>query len=146
MRAVGTTAPLAKAATFKGCGAGVAGVARPLQPYRAGAPLDPDAFATIRLRMALEFCKWDPQVGDTCTLSRFPLVMGRAAWRELAGLARELAAETLAAEAELLSRPDLHRRLALPWAVGRALREVGSAACGGQGLRLEYRLVGLRRI
>src|SRR6185503_19357411 len=83
--------------------------------------LDYAAFATVRRRAIFECHKWDPQVGDVSTIARHPLVVTRAAWAEVAGLATALAAETLAAEAELVARPDLHATLGLSGALRRAL-------------------------
>ena len=81
---------------------------------RAGSELDAgDAFA-IRRQMILDGFKWDPQVGDASTIAQFPIIMPAAQWRELSNLAERLASELGAAEAELLERPDLHRRLGLP--------------------------------
>ena len=76
----------------------------------------------MRRRAVFDCCKWDTQVEDVTTLVRFPLLLPPATWRELADLAEALARETLAAEAELLLRPDLHAMLALPRATRAALR------------------------
>ena len=91
------------------------------RPIRCGQALDESAFAPIRRRLVLEGCKWDPQVGDVATLARFPLIITAATWRELARLAESLCAEALAAEAEVLERPDLWRHLAIPRRIRRAL-------------------------
>src|SRR5687767_11954262 len=85
-----------------------------LPVLRAGPALAPDAFAAIRRRLVLEFCKWDPQVGDVATLAPFPLILHRGAWRDLRRAAEQLARETLDAEHALLRRPDLHARLGVP--------------------------------
>jgi hypothetical protein len=86
-------------------------------------PLSDADFARVRRRLILDHFKWDPQVGDVGTLARFPLVLPAEVVRGLFDLAEELAAETEAAEAELLDRPDLTRRLGLPRAVRRALHD-----------------------
>lgn len=91
-------------------------------PWLSTPPVEPALFARLRHRAIFECCKWDPQVEDVETLSPLPLVLRRAAWEEIAALAESLAAETMAAEAELLRRPDLHRDLALPRPIRRALR------------------------
>ncbi len=91
-------------------------------PWRPAEPLAPEPFARLRRRAIFECCKWDPQVEDVSTVAPFPLALTREAWNEIAALAERLAAETLAAEEELLRRPELHRELGLPWAVRRALR------------------------
>jgi glutathionylspermidine synthase len=80
----------------------------------SGAPLGHEVFANIRKRMALECCKWDPQVEDVSVLQAFPLLLRRAQWRHLAACAEALAKETCAAENALLERPDLFAKLAVP--------------------------------
>lgn len=89
------------------------------------APLEPDVFADVRRRAIFDCFKWDPQVEDVSVLAPYPLVLSRETWVQLAAWAEALAGETLAAEAELVGRPDLHRDLALPWGIRRALREAG---------------------
>jgi glutathionylspermidine synthase len=83
-------------------------------PWVAVPGLGDEAFRTLRRRAIFDCFKWDPQVEDVCTLSRTPLVATPSAWGELTHLARALARETLALEAELIRRPDLHARLGLP--------------------------------
>jgi glutathionylspermidine synthase len=73
-----------------------------------------EAVNHVRRRMMLEFCKWDPQVGDVSTIAPFALLMPRSEWEYLAQSAEALAAETMALEAALLDRPELHRELAVP--------------------------------
>jgi glutathionylspermidine synthase len=92
-------------------------------PWLPVEPLGDEDFARLRRRAIFDCCKWDPQVGDTSTIARFPIVLTAAAWDELTTLAQSLARETLAAEAEIASRPELHRRLGLPGAVLTALEE-----------------------
>ncbi len=91
-------------------------------PLRAGPPLPPAAFATLRRTLVLDHCKWDPQVGDVATVADFPLYLRRSHWRRLAADAEALAAELDAVEAELVARPALHRSVGLPWRLRRALR------------------------
>ena len=99
-------------------------------------PLDDAAFASVRRRAIFDCDKWDPQVGDVCAIARHPLVVTRQAWNEVGRLAEALAAETLAAEGELLQRPDLHRALGLPSAVRRALRRGTSSGAAGGAARI----------
>lgn len=105
-------------------------------PWIAVEALDNEAFARLRRRAIFDCCKWDPQVGDTCVIARHPLVITHAAWREVSTLAQALAAETLAAEAELTRRPALLRRLGIPRSVRRALRRVSSAGPARDAARL----------
>jgi glutathionylspermidine synthase len=99
-----------------------AGLTVATQDLRAGAPVVPDVFEGIRRRMMLEFCKWDSQIGDAATLAPFPLLIRRGTWLRLAELAEAATTELLAAEQELLLRPELHGELGLPRAIRRALR------------------------
>lgn len=85
----------------------------------------------MRRQAIFDCCKWDPQVEDVATLAPFPLLLPHAVWRDLAALAEALGRETLEAEAELLERPELHRELALP----RPLRKALLAARGGRAAR-----------
>ena len=92
-----------------------------IQDLRTGAAVRPEMFECIRRPMMLEFCKWDSQVGDTATLSPFPLLIRAGAWQRLARLAESATAELMEAERELLLRPDLHRFLGLPRKIRRIL-------------------------
>jgi glutathionylspermidine synthase len=103
-------------------------------PWLAVTPLGDEAYRRIRRRAIFECFKWDPQVEDTATLAPFPLVLRASAWRELAMLAEALARETVAAEAELLERPELHSALALPRRVRSALRQRSSPTTGAARL------------
>jgi len=80
----------------------------------------------LRRRAIFDCHKWDPQVGDANVIARYPLIIRRDAWNDVVPLAEALARETLAAEAELLMRPDLHSRLAFPREVRRALAAASS--------------------
>jgi len=107
----------------------------------AGDALPPREFEPIRRAAILRHCKWDPQVGDHATLAPFPLVLARATAARLAGWAERLTAEALAAEAELLGRPELHARLAVPRALRSLLRrgrEIGWTPAAGRVLRFDF--------
>ena len=95
-------------------------------PWRDAPALEPALFANVRRQAIFECCKWDPQVEDVATLAPFPLVLRREAWHELSALAEALAAETLAAEAELAGRLELHKELGLPRPIRRALSRAAS--------------------
>ena len=110
-------------------------------PWVEVEPLAPSAFAELRRRAIVDCCKWDPQVGDVCAIAPSPLVLTRAAWQEVAGIAETLAQETLAAERELIERPELHRTLGLPRASRGALREAargGHAAGAARIVRFDF--------
>ena len=91
---------------------------------RLGTALPPTEYARLVRRAIFECDKWDPQVEDVSALAPFPLLLARDGWDALARLAEALAAETLAAETELLHRPELHGVLGLPRRVLAALRQV----------------------
>ncbi len=91
------------------------------EPYRSGPRLGTDQMASIRQTMLLDGCKWDPQVGDVCTLAPFSLFLSRDAWRQLAAWAEQLTTEAVAAEAELMHRPELHKYLGISRPMRNAL-------------------------
>ena len=80
----------------------------------------------------LDGCKWDSQVGDLTALAPFPLVLRQTVWQQLAVQAEKLTAEAIAAEQEIIRRPELLRMLGLPPALRRILaaNEPLSAAAG----------------
>ena len=78
---------------------------------RAGRSVDPRDFERIRTRMMLEFCKWDPQVGDVSTLCPFPLILPQAEWRKLCVAAEAMTRETLAMEDRLIGRASCRERV-----------------------------------
>lgn len=107
----------------------------------ASAPLAAEAAARLRRRAIFDCCKWDPQVGDADVLARFALLLTPGEWERLAALAAALADETLAAEAELVRRPELHERLGLPRAVRAALRRAardGASAGVARLMRFDF--------
>lgn len=85
-----------------------------MTPLACGARIPHATFATIRRRMVLDFCKWDPQVEDVSTLCPYPLFLQQDVWNQLTQWSEQLADETLNLEAELLQRPDLLLQLGLP--------------------------------
>ena len=62
------------------------------KPLRAGDELPEDLFQGVRQRLVLDAFKWDPQVGDVSTISRFPLLLSKTHWGQLSHLATLLAA------------------------------------------------------
>src|SRR5262245_39618854 len=100
-------------------------------PWIRVRPLTDAEFARVRRRAIFDCHKWDPQVGDCCSIARYPLVIEQAAWREVSRLAERLAVETLAAEEEIVERLDLHARLGLPWAIRRVLSSTHKGSSSG---------------
>ncbi len=113
----------------------MAGVTSPWIPVE---PLADEAFRQLRRRAIFDCCKWDPQVGDSSVIARHPLVITRGAWAEVASLARRLASETLAAEAEIVRRPRLHRALGLPRSTRLALGQASSGPSRGAARLIRF--------
>ncbi|MCK6447882.1 MAG: glutathionylspermidine synthase family protein [Planctomycetes bacterium] len=98
-------------------------------------------FVEFKRRTIFECGKWDPQYEDGCVLADFALGISRETWSELGELAERLAREALAAEEELVGRPELHARLGLPRAIRRALadtRKLGRSAEVARVLRFDF--------
>jgi len=70
--------------------------------------------------------KWDPQVGDTNTISRYVVLLSRKAAQELCALAESLSDELCEMERALLARPDLLRTLGFSGNMKRLLGAIGS--------------------
>lgn len=85
-------------------------------------PLPAAEYAAYRRRVIGACHKWDPQVGDVNTIADHVIVLSKAAANQLNRWAEALADELVSMEQKLLRRPELHRTLALPWAIRRALR------------------------
>jgi glutathionylspermidine synthase len=94
-------------------------------PWRCGPALAPDDYRQLLRRAIFDCCKWHIQVQDQPALCPFPLLIDGDTWHRLARMAEELARETLAAEAELLQRPDLHAELGLPRTLGQHVARIG---------------------
>jgi glutathionylspermidine synthase len=73
--------------------------------------------------MMFDCFKWDMQSEDHSVLADFPLILEEDAWNVIATQAERLTVETLAAERELVERPDLHRRLGLSRKLRNALKQ-----------------------
>jgi glutathionylspermidine synthase len=99
--------------------------ALPRLPWRCADPLPREQFEHIMRRSIFDCCKWHTQVEGCPILCSFPLLLDRAVWESLARQAEMLSREALAAERELLERPDLHADLGLPRPLRRRLREIG---------------------
>jgi len=98
-------------------------IGQPVQQISIGvtASIPRSRFAHVRQRLLLRGFKWDPHVGDEEVLAPFAITLSAESWRFLASSARALAAETVAAEKELLGRPELWRELAVPRPLRRLL-------------------------
>ena len=83
-------------------------------------------FPSYRRDVIFRCFKWDPQVGDVCTISDHACVLAMETASRLSRLAEALARETMQLEAAVLERPDLHAELGIP----RSLRRVLSRAHG----------------
>jgi hypothetical protein len=96
-------------------------------PLTIAPALDQNTFHQIRTRLALDHCKWDPQVGDRPALFPQALLLDSHTWDDLADWSEAMAGEISEAETELACRPDLQRTLSVPrslrWVLKRGLRE-----------------------
>jgi glutathionylspermidine synthase len=92
-----------------------------IHDLRAEEAVDANAFSALRRCALLEGCKWDSQVGDTDTLSAFPLVLKNSVWKRIATQAEQLATEAINAEEEILREPKLINVLGLPPSLCRVL-------------------------
>jgi hypothetical protein len=99
-------------------------------PWIPAAPLDPAAFRELRRRAIFECFKWDAQVEDVATIADRPLVIDARSWSLLRSEAETLAAELMAAEAEILGRPDLQALIGIPGPIRRALSGASRIATG----------------
>jgi glutathionylspermidine synthase len=79
--------------------------------------------------MLLDYCKWDPQVGDERVLLSQPMVIDSATWTMLKAAAERMALEISEAEKELLRKPNLLEKLGMPAPLSR---QIGSHALHGE--------------
>jgi nucleoside-diphosphate-sugar epimerase/glutathionylspermidine synthase len=101
----------------------------PALPWHCGEPLTTERHGWLLRRCVFDCCKWNTQVEGRPLICPFPLILEDAAWDQVARLASELSREALAAERELLQRPELHVQLGLPHALQRCLRRVRGESC-----------------
>jgi glutathionylspermidine synthase len=92
-------------------------------PLQAGINLQHESWLKLQRRAIFDFCKWDIQCEDHPVLARFPLLLEPGTASYLNETAEMLTQEALAAEAEILQRPEVIERLALPRVLRSALQE-----------------------
>lgn len=108
---------------------------------RAEDALDERTFCGLRRRAMLDGFKWDSQVGDLTALAPFPLVMTRQVWNQLATYAEKLTEEAMAAELEIIRRPELLRLLGLPSALLKVfLANEPLTPAAGRVIRFDFHL------
>ena len=90
---------------------------------RIGPALDAAAARDLRRRMVFEWGKWDPQYEDESVLAPFALQLSSQVWTGLCRRAERLFDEAMAAERELLERPELWGHLGLPRSIRSALEQ-----------------------
>lgn len=88
-------------------------------PWTVPDPIPDAQFRELRLRMIFDHHKWDSQFEDIDSIGRRVLVLDGSAWDQLRRQSEQLWVEALAAEQEILCRPDLCRMLGL----GRRLQK-----------------------
>lgn len=89
---------------------------------RAGTAFEPELYQELTRRAVLECFKWNLSTGDQPTLCRYPLLLSPNLWCHLRSSAETLAEEALAAERELVDRPQLQVRLGFSRGTAEALR------------------------
>ncbi len=95
-------------------------------PWICSEPLSPALYASLTRRAIFDCFKWHTQANGRPAICSFPLVIKKAAWKQLTTLASMLAQETLAAEQELRQRSDLHAQLGLPAVIRKCLLAAGA--------------------
>src|SRR5215468_8356349 len=110
-------------------------------PWQQARPLAPADFEEVRLRTIFDCMKWDPQVQDVSILADVPLILNREAWQTIADLAEKLAAETLAAEQELICKPELHGQLGLPPAITRLWKHTANLDTSAESAARNVRII-----
>jgi hypothetical protein len=80
------------------------------------------------MQLMFDCCKWDIQSEDHSVVADYPLFVEEDEWDSVARLAEKLSQEILAAEQELLTRPDLHSKLSLPASIQKILRKCSPKA------------------
>jgi glutathionylspermidine synthase len=105
-------------------------------PLLAGVNLPRDTWLSLQRRAIFDFCKWDIQCEDHSVLAPFPLLLERGTASYLNETAEALTREAFAAEAEILQRPEIVDRLALPRALRIALQENAGSEPATQDLRV----------
>ena len=105
-------------------------------PIRAGQSLVPDEWREIRQRAIFEYCKWDVQCEDHSVLGTFPLIIEPQTARFLSEKAEALTREALSAEKEILNKPNLLGRLALPRAIRQIFERAETSNLSPRELRL----------
>jgi glutathionylspermidine synthase len=91
------------------------------QVLAAGANLSKAVWTRLKTRAIFDFCKWDPHCEDHSVLASFPLFVSEAEAALIGNWAEKLTHEALAAETEILEKPQLMERLGIPRAVRRVL-------------------------
>jgi glutathionylspermidine synthase len=97
-------------------------------PWAAGERLRPDIWKSVRMQLMFDCCKWDIQSEDHSVVADYPLFVEEDEWDSVTRFAEKLSQEVLAAEQELLSRPDLHAKLSLPASIQKILRKCSPKA------------------
>ena len=88
------------------------------------------------MRLIFDCCKWDMQSEDHSVVADYPLFLEEQEWCRVAKLAEQLSEEVLAAEEELLHRPDLHATLGMPASIRKALLKLSAETIPTGGARI----------
>lgn len=96
------------------------------------------SMADFRRQVIFDCCKWDPQVGDTSTISDHACLLAPNTAAHLSNLAESLSRETLALEQALSQRPDLFGRLAIPRPLRKLLARPDTAGDPVRVMRFDF--------
>jgi len=107
-----------------------------LHPISAGENLCPEKWSALRTRAIFDYCKWDVQCEDRSVLAAFPIFLELETARHLNEMAEALSLEALAAEEEILHRPELLDLLSLPRAIRKSLQQGSHAQSPSDKLRV----------
>ena len=81
-----------------------------------------EEYSRYRYEVIFQAYKWDPQVEDANTVSEYVALLDEEEVRNLAGLAEQLAEETMAMEEEMLNKLSYAKELGLPAVMVRAMK------------------------
>ena len=102
----------------------------------AGPNLPFELWRELRARAIFDYCKWDHQCEDNSVLARFPLFVGSRVVDSLGAMAEGLSEEAFLAEAEILRRPELIRRLGISKRIAEIMERSRGRSAGSESVRV----------
>ncbi len=80
-------------------------------------PLPDRQFDGLKKEIIFKCSKWDPQVGDQCTISKHAIILSEFCASKLKNAAESLYSETLQLERNLVNNPRLAKGLGMPFRI-----------------------------